>query len=202
MKNYEYIIAGLPQIQQAHSHGEQIDADAVIASVRELLDEDDAAVLDFMLSAYESDNLTVSFYQKALKHKNAFIRSFFEFDLNLRNAKVAYLNKALSRPAGKDIMEIPEREERDFEERAAIDAVLQGKDIIKREKGLDDIVWEFIEEQTMMEVFSLDLILSCIAKLKIIDRWNKLDPETGAAFFRKLVKDLRATYDNKKNNII
>lgn len=202
MKNYEYIIAGLPQLQQAPSHGEQLDADAIIASVRELLDEKDNALLDFMLSAYESDKLTADFYTEALKHSNSFIRSYFEFDLNLRNTKVAYLNKALSRPADKDIMVLAGREDCEFEEKAAIDAVLQGKDIIKREKGLDDIVWNFIEEKTIMEVFSLDLILGFIAKLKIIDRWLKLDPETGAEFFRKLVKDLRATYDNKKNNII
>ena len=202
MKNYEYIIAGLPQIQQLQSHGEQPDADEIIASVKELLDDKDNAVLDFMLCAYDADKLTAAFYTEAMKHSNAFIRSYFEFDFNLRNTKVAYLNKALSRPADKDIMVLPGREDCEFEDKAAVDAVLQGKDIIKREKGLDDIVWNFVEEKTVMEVFSLDLILSFIVKLKIIDRWLKLDPETGAGFFRKLVKDLRATYDNKKNNII
>lgn len=202
MKNYEYIIAGLPRIQHNATHGEQIDADEVIASVRELLDEKDEAVLDHLLRAYDSEQLNAELYLSSLEHSSRFIRAFFGFDLKLRNAKVAYLNKALDREMDKDILVLPGREEEEFDQKAEVDAVLQGKDIIKREKGLDDIIWNFIDEQTMMEVFSLDLILGYIAKLKILDRWAKLDPETGAEFFRKLVTELRATYDNKKNNII
>ena len=36
-------------------------------------------------------------------------------------------------------------------------------------------------------------ILGFTAKLKIIDRWNKLDPETGRELFRKLVDEIRKT---------
>lgn len=202
MKNYEYIVAGLPQIRQAAAMGEQIDADELISSVCELLDENDRAVLDTLLAGYDSEKLTPGFYMAALKHKNRFIRRFFEFDLNLRNAKVAYLNKALGRPADKDIMILEGREDCEFGQRAEVDAVLYGNDLLKREKGLDDIIWNFIDECILMEVFSLDQVLGQVAKLKIIDRWAKLDPETGAEFFRKLVTELRATYDNKKNNMI
>ena len=53
-----------------------------------------------------------------------------------------------------------------------------------------------------MEVFSLNVILGFAAKLKIVDRWNRLDPETGAKLFRKLVTQIRSTYDNKKQNIL
>ena len=202
MKNYEYIIAGLPQIRLSASTGEQIDADQIISSIRELLDEQDNDVLDLLLSGYDPEMLTADFYKAALKHKNCFIRKFFEFDLNLRNAKVAYLNKALSRPADKDLMTWEGREEREFELKAEVDSTLYGNDLIKREKGLDDITWNFIDDCILMEVFSLDQVLGQLAKLKIIDRWAKLDPETGAEFFRRLVTELRATYDNKKNNII
>ena len=53
-----------------------------------------------------------------------------------------------------------------------------------------------------MDVFDIEAILGFIAKLKIIDRWDKLDPETGRELFRKLVEEIRSTYDNKKNNMI
>ena len=35
-------------------------------------------------------------------------REFFLFDLYVRNMKVQYLNKALGRPAGKDVLTFPE----------------------------------------------------------------------------------------------
>ena len=39
-------------------------------------------------------------------------------------------------------------------------------------------------------------------RLKITDRWLKLDEKTGKELFRKLVDEIRSTYDNKKQNLI
>ena len=63
-------------------------------------------------------------------------------------------------------------------------------------------MWKRIDEITVMDVFDIEAILGFIAKLKIIDRWDRLDPETGRELFRKLVEEIRSTYDNKKNNMI
>lgn len=81
-------------------------------------------------------------------------------------------------------------------------AVLENGDILRRERGLDDLMWKRIDEITVMDVFDIEAILGFIAKLKIIDRWDRLDPETGRELFRKLVEEIRSTYDNKKNNMI
>ena len=51
-----------------------------------------------------------------------------------------------------------------------------------------------------MDYFDLDAILGYVARLKIIDRWLQLDPDSGRALFRRLVEQIRSTYDNKKNN--
>lgn len=63
-------------------------------------------------------------------------------------------------------------------------------------------MWKKVDELTIMDVFDIEAILAFIVKLKIIDRWEKLDPATGRELFRKLVDEIRSTYDNKKNNII
>ena len=89
-------------------------------------------------------------------------------------------------------------EDYEFEQKGEIVEILSGTDIIGREKGLDMAIWEHVEEVTTMDVFDMDAILGFIARLKIIDRWDKLDPETGAELFRRLIKEIRATYDNKK----
>ena len=71
--------------------------------------------------------------------------------------------------------------------------MLNGGDILARERGLDDLMWQEIDELTRMDVFDIEAILGFTAKLKIIDRWNKLDPETGRELFRKLVDEIRKT---------
>ncbi len=191
MNNYEYIIASLPVLDQDIPSLSHIDEDGIIAGIMEQCGRDDRDTIDFLLSGYEADKLVMEFYRKALKHKSRFIREFFGFDLDLRNAKVRYINRSLEREAGLDVLALPEREETEFEEEAAADAVLNGNDILARERGLDDLIWKKIEDITIMDVFSLDVILGFIAKLKIITRWLKLDPETGRDMFRKMVEEIR-----------
>ena len=191
MNNYEYIIACLPVLDRDADHPGALDADAVIGEIRERLDASDAAVLDFMLQGYDNETLGEEFYSRALRHGSRFIREYFTLDLNVRNTKVEYLNRALGREPGKDMLVLPGREDIDFELKPEVEAILSGTDILQKERGLDDIMWAGAEELTIMEVFSLDAILGFVARLKIIDRWLKLDPVTGREMFRKLVEQIR-----------
>lgn len=202
MDNYEYIIAGLPALQQAPTGASHADADRIMASIREQLSEKDNALVDLLLSGWDAESLDSAFYLKALNHRNRFIREYFAYDLNLRNLKVEYLNKSIGRPEDMDIVRLEGMDGSDFEGRQEIMSVLEGADILKRERGLDDLMWKKIEEITIMDVFDIEVILGFIARLKIIDRWDKLDPDTGNELFRKLVEEIIATYDNKKNNLI
>lgn len=202
MNNYEYIIAGLPVLQPGPSHSQHTPASDIIEDIRGQLSSKDLETFDFLLSGYDDTVLDRDYYAKALAHRNRFIREFFAYDLRLRNVKVDYLNKALGRPEGQDTVQLEGVSEQEFEGRQEVLSVLEGSDILKRERGLDDLMWKTIDEITVMEVFSLNVILAFAAKLRIIDRWDRLDPETGNALFRKLVTEIRSTYDNKKNNMI
>ncbi len=202
MNNYEYIVASLPVIQPVGTPGAHVDAQQILDSLHELLSGKDCATLDFMLSGYDSETLGEDFYVKALAHGNRFISSFFAYDLDVRNVKVEYLNRSLGRPETQDMLVPASRENYEFEGRAEVLSVLESSDILKRERGLDDLMWKKIDEITTMDVFNLNAILGFVAKLKIVDRWEKLDPETGQELFRKLVEEIRSTYDNKKNNMI
>ena len=147
---------------------------------------------------FDPEKLNAGFYRACLGSGSRFLREYFLFDLFLRNTKVEYLNASLGRPEGKDVLLLEELEDYEFEQKEEIVEILSGTDIIGREKGLDMAIWEHVEEVTTMDVFDMDAILGFIARLKIIDRWDKLDPETGAELFRRLIKEIRATYDNKK----
>ena len=198
MNNYEYIIASLPLIKLDERAGGSVDASCVIEEIRSQLSDRDDRMMELLLESYNPDKLDASIYRRAFKSPSSFLRSHFLCDLQLRNTRVEYLNAALGRPEGKDTLILEELEDRDFEQKEEVEAVLAGNDIIARERGLDLLMWNHIEESTVHDFFDIDAILAFTAKLKIIDRWDKLDPQTGAELFRRMVTDIRATYDNKK----
>ena len=96
MSNYVYIIAGLPDFTPDWRQGEK-SLDEYIGQVRELLSEKDNEVLDFIVKGFDKDQIGPELYREALSHRLGFIREFFQFDLNVRNQKVRYLNQALGR---------------------------------------------------------------------------------------------------------
>lgn len=198
MNNYEYIVASLPVIEPGSRLGSSSAANAIIDDIREQLSNKDNALVTMLLDGFNPEKLNAGFYRACLGSGSRFLREYFLFDLFLRNTKVEYLNTSLGRPEGKDVLLLEELEDYEFEQKEEIVEILSGTDIIGREKGLDMAIWEHVEEVTTMDVFDMDAILGFIARLKIIDRWDKLDPETGAELFRRLIKEIRATYDNKK----
>ena len=201
MDNYEYIIASLPVLHPEDVRADHLIASELIDEIREQLSAPDNAALDFLLSGYDPDQMTPEFYQRALKHKNRFLRQWFAFDLDLRNTTVAYLNDSLGREEGQDIMQLEGRGREEFPEEESVNKVLRGADILERESGLDELRWRKIEEITMMNYFDIEAVLGFVVKLKIIDRWLQLDPDSGRALFRRMVEEIRSTYDNKKQNI-
>ena len=189
VNNYEYIIASLPVLVRGTGSGlSATDADGILKEVRSLLEGRDTDLLDLILGSYEGDGPDEAFYRSMASCRNAFARNYFAYDLDVRNAKTAYLNAALGRPDGTDEVHLSDGE---FEDRAAVDAVLADTDLLSRERGLDNLMWDKAEELVQFHVFDLDVILSFVVRLKITDRWLQLDEETGREFFRKLVNEIR-----------
>ena len=198
MNNYEYIIAGLPVLSPEDKDiSGNFDADALIEQTRSLLSGSDAATLDFLLDGWKDEKLCEDFYRAASCHHCRFVRAYFERDLGVRNAKVLYLNSALGRPARQDCILLPDTETPSFEGVEEVEAALRTPDILERERRLDDLTWEFVEEKVGIQVFSIDVILAFTVKLKIIDRRLKLDPVAGRELFRRLVDEIR-----KQDNIV
>ena len=208
MSNYVYIIAGLPDFTPDWRQGEK-SLDEYIGQVRELLSRKDNETLDFIVRGFDKDQINLELYKEALSHKLRFIREFFQFDLNVRNQKVRYLNHALGRDPEKDVLSLrdPEAEETglepeepEFKESAQLQHILEGHDILSRERGIDDLYWEKIDELTLFEYLSFNKILGIMVKMMIIRRWLILDEEKGRAMFKKLVDEVRGTFKGVEYN--
>ena len=190
MNNYEYIIASLPEITTDWKFSDKRPED-YIEEIESLCSAKDLKTIAFLKEGLSDGNLTKDFYLAAASHHDKFIREYFLFDMNVRNGKVRFLNSALGRSAGKDVMDLPGGE---FEESARLESILADKDILSRERGIDDLMWDKINELTVFNYFDIDAILGFIAKLQIVARWFKLDEEAGREMFRKLVDEVRGTF--------
>ena len=207
MKNYEYIIASLPDITTGWKFGDKGPED-YIEEIIDLCSDKDRKLIGFLLSGYHEENLNTEFYAKALVHADAFICEYFRFDLNIRNVKVKYLNKALGRPADKDVLSFGEdtdqrvldATEAEFEEAADLETILNSGDILSRERGIDDLMWKKISDLTTFNYFDIDAVLGFITKLNIVARWYKLDEQTGREMFKKLVDEVRGTFKGVEYN--
>ncbi len=197
MSNFEYIIASLPYLTPGYHYAEEKGFQDVLGEIRRDLSARDNATLDFLLKGFDADSLDAPFYEEALHGGNRFLREYFRFDLNLRNAKVRYLNRQLARDAEQDVLGIDGGE---FEEASKVDAVLQGTDLIAREKGLDDLTWAKVDALSTFHYFDLTAVLAYVTKLHIADRWLALDEARGRELFRKLVDEVRGTFKGVQFN--
>ena len=208
MNNYVYIIAGLPDFTPDWRQGEK-SLEEYLNQMKELLSEKDMETVHLIEDGFNKEKIGLEFYKEALAHSSAFIREFFQFALNVRNAKVRYLNQALGRDPQKDVLSMAdpdaeelgiEVEEPEFKEEARLQAILEGKDILARERGIDDLYWDKIDEITLFDYLNFSKILGMVVKMMIIRRWLILDEERGREMFKRLVDEVRGTFKGVEYN--
>ena len=208
MNNYVYIISGLPDFTPDWRQGEGV-LDGYFEQMRELLSAKDNEVVSFIMKGFDKEQIGFEFYKEALSHRSGFIREFFQFDLDVRNQKVRYLNQALGRDPEKDILKLTdpeaeetglEPEEPEFKEAGKLQGILEGSDILSRERGIDDLYWEKIDELTLFDYLNFDKVLGMTVKMMIIRRWLMLDENTGRTMFKKLVDEVRGTFKGVEYN--
>lgn len=195
MNNYEYIISSLPALSLDWKFGEGASFDTYVGWIKSQLSESDQKVADRLLDGFKDENLTREFYEAAVKDGNRFLKEYFTFDLNVRNGKARFLNKAFDRPLEQDTIRLDTGE---FAEAQKLEEALDAPDLISRERGLDSLMWDKITEITTFDYFDLEAVLGFIARLRIISRWFTLDETTGREMFIRLVDEVRGTFKGVK----
>ncbi|MBP5643575.1 MAG: DUF2764 family protein [Bacteroidales bacterium] len=191
MDNYVYIVASLPDIAVSYE-GAPFDYAAIREQIVEQLSEDDQKLVALLEEGFDENTLGAEFYKKAAESKNRFIREYFDFDGRLRNMKVAYLAKRLEKNGDAYFVDMPEA---DFEERNQIQDILDNADFVLREQKMDELKWEKASDIARMDYFNMNAILAFLVKAKTVQRWAELDKAKGEEMFRKLVKEVRGTFE-------
>ena len=190
MGNYHYIIAGLPElVLNADNKGFSYD------SIRESVyySSDGKEWFDF---GTNEENLNAHFYRAAMKCKNRFIRLWFALDLEIRNRKVDFVAKKLGKEENSYKIQVKNNVDLGLSEEQlnTLQTIFENRNILEKEQLLDKFKWDYITGMNEYGEFNMDVILAFLAKGKLIDRWNKLDKETGEQMFRMLVDEVRGTF--------
>ena len=207
MDNYHYIIAGLPDLM-LDSENKGFRYEETRNEIYGQCSPEDRRLIDWLEFGGKEENLNSHFYRAALSHKNKFISRFFDLDLQIRNSKVDYLSRKNKSPKAAQAVKNPDdalrmekykilpagATEPEAADRNRLQSIFETSGILEKEQMLDRFKWEKINEFTVFDYFNIDKILAFLAKAKMIDRWNKLDKQTGREMFRKLVEEVRGTF--------
>lgn len=69
--------------------------------------------------------------------------------------------------------------------------IVDEDDPVKKERMIDAFKWEWLDEHTFFEPFSIEAVFAYFCKLSLQYRWSVLDIEQGKAKFEQIIDDLR-----------
>jgi len=157
------------------------------------------------------DQLTTLYYDYATQVSNKFLRTWFGFERDLKNLLSGLTARRHKMPVENLLIgsstvtdAIRKSNARDFSLSAEfpfVEKVIQineNADLLMREKAIDQLRWNYIDELNTFNYFSIEVILGFVFKLMMVERWLKLDKKTGEEMFRRLLSDLENSYEFPK----
>lgn len=154
---------------------------------------------------YKAENLLASaYYAYAMKSKNPFIASWFEFNLNINNILAAFaarkykMNVAEVIVGDTDVCEMLRTSNaRDFGLSETLDyfeplqRLVETDDLVEREKKVDQLKWRWLEDASFFHYFTVERLFVFLLQLEMIERWVLLDKEKGSELFRQMIQNLK-----------
>ena len=179
----------------------------------------DARLLKYMLDFYTTirneqseekidfaeDFLAALYYKYGMQCKNKFVADWFEFNLNINNILTALTCRKYgwdikSAIVGDNVVAETIRNSvsaRDFNLKAEIDYfdalvnISETANLLDREHRIDALKWNWLEENTFFNSFSIEKVLSFWLRCELMHRWDNLSMEEGAEIFRQMINDLK-----------
>ena len=151
------------------------------------------------------------YFDYVLETKNKFLKQWFEFNQNVTNILIGLNCRAYDFDVEKQIIgdnevskAIANSNAKDFGLGVDLpyvsDIIIQAEkeNLMAREKGLDQIKWDKVEEITLFDYFTIEVVLAYTIKLDLAYRWLELDEEKGRKMFSKIINDLKFGFEFSK----
>ena len=154
---------------------------------------------------FPEDEIIYQFYNYVICNcRNAFVRRWYELNLDINNILTAVLARQQGWSVGdfikgdNEVTEmIRENKTRDFDLSHEFDYVkdlmkiVDEPDPVDKERMIDSMKWLWLDEYTFLDPFNFEALFAYFCKLKIKERWARLDVEQGKATFENIIENLR-----------
>ena len=195
---YEYLLAGLPELKAG------ADIPVSLEKLDELFDEQlsasDKKLLDLLRVPIDAETL-----EEGLKAKNRFVRDWFAFNRDMNNVLVAQICRKHGFDVKQQIVgegEVAEQlrthtTQKDFglnevmDDAQTILSLAQIDDLMQREKTMDALRFEWLQDRTEFDFFSPEMVFAYYLEAAMLQRWSILTVEEGEKVFRELVADMK-----------
>ena len=150
------------------------------------------------------DRLAALYYAYAMKCRNKFVSSWFAFNLTMNNVLVALTARKFKMDIAPLIVGDTEVCEalrtsgaRDFGLTGEVDLldqlvkISETEELVEREKKIDQLRWNWMEEATFFNYFTVERLFVFLLQLEMIERWISLDKEKGNQLFRSIIATLK-----------
>lgn len=154
------------------------------------------------------DQLTSLYYDYASSCQNEFIADWYTFNLNITNilAAVNCLKYGFNRESAvigsSEIAKaIRESNSRDFGIAPVfpeVDEVLriaEEPELYERERKIDLLKWNWLEENGFFHYFDVEHLFIYLVRLELLERWVRLEKETGLQVFREMIGELQTSFE-------
>lgn len=150
------------------------------------------------------DRLAALYCEYAMKCKKKFVSSWFAFNLTMNNILVALTARKFKMDIAPLIVGDTEVCEalrtsgaRDFGLTGEVDfldqlvKISETEELVEREKKIDQLRWNWMEEATFFNYFTVERLFVFLLQLEMIERWISLDKEKGNQLFRSIIATLK-----------
>jgi hypothetical protein len=164
------------------------------------------------------DRLAALYHACAMECSNRFVAAWFALNLNINNVLTAITCRKYGLDRSVYIVgdnetanHLRTSNARDFELGDSLEylpdvlRIAEETDVLLREKKVDQLKWEWLDDNTFSRVFDIESVLAYLLKLELLERWATLDKVAGEKTFRELVGAMKKGSDNaleefKRNN--
>lgn len=151
--------------------------------------------------------LSWMYYDYMMKADNKLVREYAEYSMNLKNLVTALNARKYEMDVAKEVIgsndfavALRTSNAKDFG--LSLDypfvekviALMDMSDLVERERGLDLLVWDFLDEAVTFEYFSFERVISYMLRLMIVERWSKMSSESGRKVFMEMVEKFRMSF--------
>lgn len=163
------------------------------------------------LNLQVKNKLQTLYFEYVLETRNQFLKDWLTFELNIKNILAAFNCEKFNYSLSNQLIQVkqenptyslllnrrfkPEFYEENLPYTEQIFRIAESNlNPEEKEKAMDRIMWSYLDEYTFFHYFTIEKILAYVIQLEKIERWIKLDYETGKAFLNQLTEELKRSF--------